>query len=528
MASVLNQPSGVAVWPDFGAVRSASAANTRPFGMQAFSKLVLLIVCCECVFSVAYRSVALATHSAKLSWPAGLLMVAVAVLCFGFRVPIQVKLQQWIGRLPADTPTWFWMWLVLGIFLRLAWVANYRITIKSDGAAYFYNAATLATAHTIRGTFWPPGLSLFEAPFFMLFGAHPWVTYLTTLLLFVGTYFLTYRLAVRLGGRLAAGIACVVLAGWPTLIALTPANCKECLLLFLITAIMLLHLLALKADGRRRWVLLSAAGLLIGCAALTQPGFNMFPIVSLAVLWVGGIRWGKALLALAVISASMLVAISPWTLRNYVVYHRVFLISTNGGSVFYAANNPHANADYMPDDPAVLSGDQFAADKEGYRAGEEWIRQHPLQFAALMVRKQVNFLGDDGIGPYETMKRELTHPRRFYALAKGVCNLVWMITWLLVMVSVPQMLQRRKWMLAMCLCFVPILYQLLIDSVFVSGGRHHVCFTGLLAIMTGLALSREAVAETVADAASATARHVHFEDRESPFDSLPPGFTPAT
>ena len=40
---------------------------------------------------------------------------------------------------------------------------------------------------------------------------------------------------------------------------------------------------------------------------------------------------------------AMLLAILPWTMRNKLVLHHFVLVSTNGGSIFYRANNPKAD-----------------------------------------------------------------------------------------------------------------------------------------------------------------------------------------
>ena len=47
------------------------------------------------------------------------------------------------------------------------------------------------------------------------------------------------------------------------------------------------------------------------------------------------------------------------------------LISTNGGSVFYRANNLLANASYSPEGQEPLPKDEFAADKKGYKAADD-------------------------------------------------------------------------------------------------------------------------------------------------------------
>ena len=111
-----------------------------------------------------------------------------------------------------------------------------------------------------------------------------------------------------------------------------------------ITGALCLYLKADNAEQRARWTRLVSAGMLIGLAALTQPGFLLFPGVVLASELLRNRPLRKTAESTVLIGMAMVMAILPWTVRNYLVFHRVVLISTNGGSVFYRANNPMANA----------------------------------------------------------------------------------------------------------------------------------------------------------------------------------------
>ena len=455
----------------------------RPLAEGAF-----LLICAETIFSVPYRSVFLATHSAPLSWVAALVVCAVVALCYRWREAILNSL----GRLAAggwkSDRAWFGFWLIFGLAARLAWAVRFRVTLKSDGLAYFLDAKSLATQHTFSGAYWPPGFSLFLAPFFDVFGAHVWVTVLCALLLFAATYGMTYLLAERLRGGVASRIAAMLVAVWPTYVTITGVNCKETLLAFLITAALFLYL---KADERGRGVRLGfifGAGMLLGFCSLTQPGYMLFPGVVFLFELLRKRTFFGAVGRTIVFTLALVAVILPWTYRNYLAFHRVVLISTNGGSVFYRANNPEANASYSAEGEEALPKDEFAADKEGYRAAEAWIVHHPGDFAALMVRKQVVYLGDDGIGVYESMKRGLHPSAKLYGAAKLVCNLFWLAAWVVLLLGVPKLFRLRSWPIWYGICFLPLLYQWAIDSVFESGSRHHLPYVALVSIMVGIVI----------------------------------------
>jgi hypothetical protein len=178
------------------------------------------------------------------------------------------------------------------------------------------------------------------------------------------------------------------------------------------------------------------------------------------------------------------------------VFHRMVLISTNGGSVFYRANNPLANANYSAEGEVPLPKDEFAADKLGYKMADDWIAHHPAEFAALMVEKQVVLLGDDALGAYETLKRGLNPSPVFYASVKGISNLFWLVLWTVLLFGTPLLFRLGNWRLWFGLLFLPLLYQWAIDSFFESGPRHHVPYVALIAVLVGMALSSAAQQES--------------------------------
>jgi len=230
----------------------------------------------------------------------------------------------------------------------------------------------------------------------------------------------------------------------------------------------------------------------MGFAALTQPGYLLFPSVLIGFELLRARRLLKAAARVTVFSIAMLSIITPWTVRNYIVFHRIVLISTNGGSVFYRANNSNANAQYEPESEASLPKDEFEADKLGYKMGEDWIVHNPKAFAVLMIRKQVVFLGDDALGAFETFKFHIDHPSPLYAPAKAISNLFWLVLWSVMFLGFPLLFKLENWRLWYGILFLPFLYQWAIDSVFESGPRHHVPYAALIAVLVGMVLSSAA------------------------------------
>jgi len=482
--------------------------DASPIGIRSWLlEAIFALICAEALFALPYRSVFLSGHSVLVSSIASLFVLAVVACLFALRSRLLPSLGRALRSPSISNRAWFIFWLVFGIILRLTWAQLFPVSLKSDHLAYFQEAALLAQGHTGVGAYWPPGFSLFLAPFFMVFGAHQWVTQLLALLFFVATYLLTYALADRIQGALVVRIAPMLIAIWPGYFTLAGINCKEVFLGALVPLALLLYLKASDfgshgassldtgsrqmsdADSTRfRWSYFVAAGFCMGFATLTQPGYMLFPSVIFGTELLRGVGLLRSMGRTAVFSMALIAAVLPWTGRNFLVFHRVVLVSTNGGIVFYCANNPLANANYIPEGEVPLAKDQFEADRQGYKLGKEWIERHPGAFVALMVRKQVVFLGDDALGAYETLKRDLSPSVTLYASVKGISNLFWLALWSVILFGVPLLFSQKNWRGWYCLLFLPLLYQWAIDSVFESGPRHHVPYVALLAVLVGMVL----------------------------------------
>lgn len=463
--------------------RPSSGRNADRLSRPAFWVLIGLSL--ETIYSVVYRSVFLAIGSMRVAAIAGILLLLGTLGVYALRVRIARICMKASAWRPAKN--WFAAWLITGVVLRLLWHLLFHTIPRADGLIYFNMAASLAREHHYAGAFFPPGLPFFEAPFLMLLGAHFWVAALCTLICFTGVFSVVRVLARDLGGERVSALACALVAIWPNDVAAVGVNPKEELLAFLVTTSLWLYLKSVRTSdaGALRNAL---AGALLGFSALTQPAFLLFPavVIGCELLWRGFHVAG--LVRVSTLCVAMLLVIAPWTVRNHAVFHRSVLITTNGGSVFYRANNPNANAQYEPVGAEKLGGDEFAASDAGYRAARLWIRQHPLAFAKLMVRKQVVYLGDDSDRVYESVKRQQEPNALLYAGLKLLCNGFWLAISLFLVAASSWIFRIHGWRLWYGLCVLPLVYQWCIDSVFEAGSRHHVPYFGLISVLVAIAV----------------------------------------
>ncbi len=190
----------------------------------------------------------------------------------------------------------------------------------------------------------------------------------------------------------------------------------------LITLLHLVMLLAIVAwakrpSGWRAFVL----GAVTGITALVQANALLFaPIGALWIVW-GGRRLGRSRRVLrdaAVFLAGTIVAISPATIRNWIVADDFVLIGSNGAINFYIGNNPEADGVSVKipnlQELVLLSGwSWFSYDRivKGLSISEgrpleyseasrvftgkamDFIRSEPGKFFALCVKRAVLFWG---------------------------------------------------------------------------------------------------------------------------------------
>jgi len=210
------------------------------------------------------------------------------------------------------------------------------------------------------------------------------------LVLWLLAAWLTGRIARRLAGPLAEAAALILVLGYPALLysatTLYPQTMAWLLCAFL-------GWLAVRpTHGVGAVVAGGAAGALL---VLTVP--NLMPIVLAYVamiLWRGGPgRWGKALLAVALVAAG----IGLWTARNYQVFGEFVPLSTNSGMNLYMGNSPGTAWDSGVesaaglDDPALSVLSEPARNRALMQRALDWIAAEPAAFLRLTALKLANW-----------------------------------------------------------------------------------------------------------------------------------------
>ncbi len=301
---------------------------------------------------------------------------------------------------------------VIAVSMRL-WAASQLLPEKAGIYFYRYNepsriAWALVSGHGYSSP-WPntpllataqqpPGYPLLLAVIFRIFGAYS-LSSLWTAVALNAVFAALTAIAMRQIGMASFGKPVGVLAAWIWACWLYEAAVSirlwESALSALLLSISLLLLPTVAASDRAaRWL---GFGLLAGVAVLTNTTLlALFPFFGLW-LWIrcreqGGSCHRRLLLSLAI----CVLVVTPWTIRNYVVFHRLIPLRDNFGLEFWVGNHEDltrgGNNDFPLVNPAEynrLGEIQFMEAKR--RDGLEFVRQHPLQFGRSFFRRAYRF-----------------------------------------------------------------------------------------------------------------------------------------
>lgn len=379
---------------------------------------------------------------------------------------------------------------------------------ESDMEQYLLLAERLASDASYesdgRFAYLPPGLPLTLAPFVKVFGANLHAVIVMNAMLYAASVLALWTIAVRLFGRAVAAMAVALFSIWPTRLLMAGLASKENLTLAMLLVGIALALKAFDPSTRRPVWAAFGSGAAFGLGALAQPGLALFVAMTPLMYRFAARTLGKHafITRLAVILAGMALCIAPWTVRNCIVFEGKFCgISTNGGSVFYRANNPQATGTWTDEgEIAIEHLPELEQNELGFRLGREWIMSHPLQAAALSMRKLIYLLGTDDYGPYWGILRatglrdeeayRINPPARIATF--HIANIVSLVFWvLLAALCVRALLIYRAQNLLAFENVLPLVYPLLysacVFAVFESGSRQHIAATGPLFILAASA-----------------------------------------
>ena len=301
----------------------------------------------------------------------------------------------------------------IGLGLRIFWVAYVPTIQLYDFETFLETASNIwsGNGHSINGNpiAWVgPAYSYALALFHFISGNdNPFNAMILNVILSTATLVMSAFIYAKWfpASDTCQMAAYALTAVFPSLIAYNNVAGTETLFLFLLAALLLIRLY--MENGFKQAV---ALGVVCALAALTKPFMLAYPAVALAMWWMQGKDIKVTLARSIIMTGVMLAVISPWTIRNYMVFDRFILISYNMG-YNQIVNNNYANIRgmWMPlhavPMPEALRAqvDESLADgrsvKEAYELdpllgaqARHWIVRNPVGFSQLaLLRVQRTF-----------------------------------------------------------------------------------------------------------------------------------------
>ena len=290
-----------------------------------------------------------------------------------------------------------------------------------DAADFHRHAHSIASGHGYPSSqlgvpgptaFRPPGYPVFLAGVQKLGGGWE-AERVAGALLGVVTVLLIYLIALRVWGARVALVAAGLAAVFPLLVVRNASLLSEVLFIPLALA-SVLALLVFRDDRRLRWAV--ASGVLCGLAVLTRTNCLLLVVALAAGAWVGRPRLSRAALtAPAVVLLATALTLSPWVIRNAVVFDRFVGLGTGAGyglsGTYNAESRARSEHPGEPFAPNVLRTYRDLLSRRDLNEAEltarfgdrarDYIRDHPLYVAQTTAWNVLRLLDVERRGEYE-------------------------------------------------------------------------------------------------------------------------------
>lgn len=355
--------------------------------------------------------------------------------------------------------------MVVAFSVRVVWLLNVNTMPVTDFYWYYERALVMAGGggYSLDGeptAYWPVGYPAFLAMFFKFIS--PTITFakLLNLLLVMGSIGISFRLAHRLfRSNAVAVVSSLLLCFHLNWIAYSGILASEPLYAFL--TLWGTWVLLTGGNDKGKWTM---GGFLFALATLVRPQAALIPLV---VLWCASgrdadpsdqMRFRRALTSCYVM---IVLVVSLWSIRNFVVFRAPVVVSTNMGDNLLIGNHEGATGGYTnPNDAGVdLSGlGEIEREKTSRKAALDYMTSHPWRTVKLWPAKlwETFGQGSDGRfasdGPYWSFQKvagQLTVPgagvdkAQFLAVRK-YANWYHGALMLLFVVSVPALIFLRR------------------------------------------------------------------------------------
>ncbi|MDD3731868.1 MAG: glycosyltransferase family 39 protein [candidate division Zixibacteria bacterium] len=336
-----------------------------------------------------------------------------------------------------ESKNYFYPFIIFAIsfFLRFLYIISFEAEIiYNDDPWYYLRIANniLNGKGYIEGNLYayrPPLYSYFIALVFYFTDNNINITRLIQSILSsfscVGIYFIGKKLSSKNTG-LIAGMFCAI---YPQLINYSVQLCTEQLFLFFIIFGLLCFIISYY---KKNLLVEITAGFLFGLASLTREAGLFFIFGILIWLIFKHKKITTSLKKWWLIALISIITISPWAVRNYLIFNKFVPIATNGGINFYMGNNPEATGSFNWILPPGVEWNkeskngfyEIQANSLGYKKGFEFIKKNPSRAIKLLSYKLYYLLSP----PYESISFEESK-------IEVIAKIIWLIMYLFLFIT---------------------------------------------------------------------------------------------
>jgi 4-amino-4-deoxy-L-arabinose transferase-like glycosyltransferase len=294
-----------------------------------------------------------------------------------------------------------------------------------------------------------------------------------------------------------------VLALWPNLVLYAGVLLSETLFVAALAVFVAAVLSVEDGDGRLRVGVAVLAAAALGVATLVRPQV-LVVLPALVVAWLVARRpWRRLARDLAFLCAGVVVALSPWVIRNAVVLDAFVPLSNNGGDNLCVGFHPGATGhfevppscdtgEFYTDGPAA----ELRREDETTARARRWATGHLGALPALSIRKLWYTYDSDGDGlrAVESYEQDRFLPDGLRSILHGVTAIGYVVVVAATLVGM--LLALRRWWrdrgrsVAVGSVVAMAVLSLLVPVAFFGDARFKVASAPLVALLAGVGIAR--------------------------------------
>ena len=228
-------------------------------------------------------------------------------------------------------------------------------------------------------------------------------------------------------------------------------------------------------------------GLVYGVLMLIAPSFQLIaPIFAIYLYLHGAQTRVRNLLAVVVLGGCSAIAMVPWGVRNYQVFHAIVPVATNGGLNLLLGNSEHTrpnsgvNVDLSAYANRAKDLNEAEQNKFYTRSAVDWVLAHPAQAAILYGQKLLNYFNFRA----ELVAQQGSAWAKDLLMAITYFPLLAVAAWRLSRVKAIPLSHAEKLILML------YLGNAMVSAVFFTRIRFRIPFDGLLLVFVAMALGR--------------------------------------